>query len=111
MNTATYAKKGTYVGTGVGIVLFVLVGILGGSLVGGAIGLKIANIVTGGPLQTGIVASVFLAVSMLVGMFGSAIVFTVGSAMVGWAAGSVVDEAVKASSPAAEAEMKKAGTR
>ena len=41
MNT-TYAKKGTYIGTGIGIVLFVLVGILGGSLAGGAIGLKIA---------------------------------------------------------------------
>jgi hypothetical protein len=96
MNTETYAKKGTFIGTGIGIVLFVLVGILGGSLVGGAIGLKVANLVTGGPLQAGMVSSVFLAVSMLVGMFGSALMFTIGPATAGWAIGSVVDSAVRA---------------
>ena len=110
MNT-TYAKKGTYIGTGIGIVLFVLVGILGGSLAGGAIGLKVATLVTGGPLQSGIVASVFLAVSMLAGMLGAAVMFTIGSAMAGWAVGSVVDAAVKATAGSREAESGKAGTR
>ena len=44
---------------------------------------------------------------MLAGMFVSGIVFTIGSAMAGWAAGSVVDAAVKAASH----EAAHAGTR
>ena len=49
MKTKEMAMRGLYLGTGAGLILFVLIGLLPGSLVGGVIGLKIAGSIFGTP--------------------------------------------------------------
>jgi hypothetical protein len=91
METRETAKKGLYVGVGAGLILFVLVGLLSGSLVGGLIGLKIAGGIFGIPLEAAILPRLIVALSMVAGIMISATVFIVGSAIAGWLAGYVVD--------------------
>ena len=51
MKSMETSNKGLYMGTGIGLILFVLVGVLSGSLVGGIIGLKMAGFIFGAPLE------------------------------------------------------------
>ncbi|RMG03875.1 MAG: hypothetical protein D6726_04585 [Nitrospirae bacterium] len=85
------AKKGLYAGTGAGLILFVLAGLLPGSLIGGMIGLKVAGLIFGTPLKGLVIARVIVAVSMILGVLGAAAVFIVGSSIVGWAFGVAID--------------------
>ncbi len=85
------SQKGLYVGTGIGLILFVLVGLLSGSLVGGLIGLKVASSLFGAALQGALVARAIVAVSMLTGVFASALIFIGGMGFLGWSAGFVYD--------------------
>ena len=85
------ANKGLYVGTGIGLILFVMVGLLSGSLVGGLIGLKMAGFIFGAPLEGALLARVIVAISMIAGVFTSALVFIGGMGSLGWAAGYVYD--------------------
>ncbi len=88
--TATWAKKGLYVGTGAGIILFALVGLLPGSFIGGFLGLKAVGILFGG-LEATVISRVIVALSMLTGVLVSAVAFVFGSGVLGWAAGYVAD--------------------
>jgi hypothetical protein len=85
------SQKGLYVGTGIGLILFVLVGLLSGSLVGGVIGLKMAGFIFGAPLEGALLARVIVAISMLAGVFASGLIFVGGTGFLGWAAGYVYD--------------------
>jgi hypothetical protein len=85
------AQKGLYVGTGSGLILFVLVGLLSGSLVGGMIGLKMAGAIFGAPLEGALVARVIVAVSMLAGVVASGLLFIGGAGFLGWTAGYLYD--------------------
>lgn len=89
------SKKGLYIGTGIGLILFVLVGVLSGSLVGGLIGLKLAGLIFGVPLEGALLSRVFVAISMLGGVFASAVIFIGGMGFLGWTAGFVFDAAIK----------------
>ena len=91
MKSMETSNKGLYVGTGIGLILFVLVGLLSGSLVGGLIGLKVAGFIFGAPLEGALLARVIVAVSMIAGVFTSALVFIGGMGVLGWAAGYVFD--------------------
>ena len=103
MTKITTSQKGLYVGTGVGLILFVLVGLLSGSLIGGLIGLKVGGLIFGAPLQGALLARVLVAVSMISGVFVSALVFVGGMGFLGWAAGFVYDAAAKTEEKAAQA--------
>ncbi len=85
------AKKGVYVGTGVGLILFAIVGLLPGSLLGGMIGLNIAGTFFGQPVTSALVPRVIVGLSMLLGVFVSGVIFIAGSSIVGWLIGSVID--------------------
>ena len=87
------AKKGLYVGVGVGLVLFVLAGLLPGSLLGGLVGLKIVGVVFGGPMTHAILPRIILAVSMIGGVLLSAVVYVLGSGLIGWCAGHMIESA------------------
>jgi hypothetical protein len=89
------SKKGLYVGTGIGLILFVLVGLLSGSLVGGMIGLKLAGLIFGAPLEGALLSRVFVAISMIGGVFASAVIFIAGMGFLGWTAGFIFDATVK----------------
>jgi len=90
MKANEMATKGLYIGTGAGLVLFALAGLLPGSLIGGVIGLKIAGSIFGG-MGTAILPRVILAVSMIMGVVTSALVCILGSGLAGWSMGFVVD--------------------
>src|SRR5208337_4900140 len=89
MATNDMAKKGLYIGTGMGLVLFVLVGVLPGSFVGGYVGLKIAESLFG-PIVAGTVKPrLIVACSMIAGVLMTSVVFVVGLGVLGWAAGFI----------------------
>lgn len=85
------AHKGLYIGTGAGLILFVLAGLLPGSLVGGIVGLKITGLIFGSPVKSMLIARVLVALSMIAGVIGAAFVFIVGTAVAGWLVGVVID--------------------
>jgi hypothetical protein len=96
MKTLDYAKKGLYVGTGAGIILFALVGLLPGSFVGGFIGLKLSEAIFGAAMAGTVLARVLVAVSMLVGVMVSAVTFIFGAGVMGWAAGTALESLKRA---------------
>jgi hypothetical protein len=103
MKSILTSQKGLYVGTGIGLILFVLVGVLSGSLIGGVIGLKAAGFIFGAPLEGALLARVIVAISMLTGVFASAVIFVGGMGFLGWAAGFVFDATAKTSVEAPKA--------
>jgi len=91
METREIAKKGLYVGTGTGLILFVLVGFFSGSFIGGVIGLKISAALFSTPANAALLPRLIVAVSMVLGVITSAIVFVFGTGLLGWAAGFVLE--------------------
>ncbi len=91
METREMKKKGLYVGTGMGLILFVLLGFFSGSVIGGMVGLKIAGMLLGGPVTSSILPRLIVAVSMIIGVITSAITFIFGMGLLGWITGVVID--------------------
>jgi hypothetical protein len=91
MKTREMAKKGLYVGTGMGIVLFAMVGLLPGSMIGGLVGLKLSEMLLGAVTQTMLLSRIIVAVGMVAGLMASAVTFVFGAGVLGWMAGGVID--------------------
>ncbi len=85
------AKKLTYIGAGVGLVLFALLGLLPGSFLGGAMGLKVVGVIFGHPVTSGILQRMIVAASMLIGVMVAGIIFVVGCSVAGWLVGTALD--------------------
>src|SRR5512135_1289140 len=92
MNT-TLARKSAYLGAGAGLVLFAIFGLLPGSLLGGAAGIKIAGMLFGLPLEPGVVSKAIVLLSMLVGVMVSGIAIVTATSTAGWLVGNVIDTA------------------
>lgn len=91
MKTERIARKGAYVGAGVGIVLFAIFGLLPGSFLGGVMGLNAAQVLLGSPISMGIAARVIVGASMLLGVMVSCIVFVTGATTLGWLLGTAAN--------------------
>ena len=89
MNT-TLSRKTAYIGAGAGMVLFAIFGLLPGSLLGGAAGLKLAGMLFGLPLDPGIMARLIILSSMLVGVMASGITMVAAATTVGWLSGAAL---------------------
>ncbi len=89
--TTILSRKTAYIGAGAGIVLFAIFGLLPGSLLGGAAGIKLAGMVFGLPLDPGIIARAVVLASMLVGVMVSGISIVTVTATVGWLVGRVLE--------------------
>jgi small-conductance mechanosensitive channel len=85
------AKKGAYIGAGAGLVLFAIFGLLPGSLIGGAMGINLAGMFFGLPLEPGLISRAIVLVSMLVGVLVAGIVIVTASTTVGWLAGRLLE--------------------
>src|SRR3990172_7535311 len=70
----SFAKKGLYVGTGAGLVIFVLFGLLPGSLLGGVAGLNIAGWLFGQPVESALLSRIIVFLFMLIGTLVSGVV-------------------------------------
>ena len=87
------SKKGLYIGTGAGIAIFTISGLLPGSFIGGAIGISIATKLFGSPLGISLLSKVIVAVSMLLGVITAGVLFLIGASSLGWLIGSLIDAA------------------
>jgi hypothetical protein len=87
----TLSRKTAYIGAGAGMVLFALFGLLAGSLLGGAAGIKLAGMLFGLPLESGIISRVIVLASMLMGVMVSGITIVTAAASMGWLTGSVLE--------------------
>jgi O-antigen/teichoic acid export membrane protein len=90
MNT-TISRKTTYIGAGAGIVLFAIFGLLPGSLLGGAAGIKLAGMFFGLPLDPGIISRAIVLASMLVGIIVAGITIVTATSTIGWLVGRVLE--------------------
>ena len=89
----TLSRKAAYIGAGAGLVLFAIFGLLPGSLLGGAAGIKIAGMLFGLPLEPGVVSKSIVLLSMLVGVMVSGIAIITATSTAGWLVGNVIDTA------------------
>jgi len=80
----TFSKKATLIGAGAGLVLFVMFGLLPGSILGGAAGLKFAGLFFGISLETGIISRAIVLASMLVGVMVSGIIIVTATSTTAW---------------------------
>jgi small-conductance mechanosensitive channel len=94
MNT-TLSRKAAYIGTGAGLVLFAIFGLLPGSLLGGAAGIKLAGLFFGLPLDPGIVPRAIVLASMLVGVVVAGITIVTATATLGWLTGKALEGPAK----------------
>jgi hypothetical protein len=84
------AKKGAYIGAGAGLVLFAIFGLLPGSLLGGAMGINLAGMLFGLPLEPGLISRAIVLVSMLVGVLVAGIVIVAATSTIGWLVGRLM---------------------
>ncbi len=90
MNT-TLSRKTAYIGTGAGLVLFAIFGLLPSSLLGGAAGIKLAGMFLGLPLDPGIVSRAIVLASMLIGIVFAGIIMLAATSTLGWLAGRILE--------------------
>ena len=91
MKAREMTKKMAYMGAGAGLVLFAVIGLLPGSLLGGVIGLNMAGSLFGFPVSSALMPRLLVGMSMLLGVFVSAIIFIAGSSSLGWLIGCAID--------------------
>ncbi len=89
--TTDKARKGAYAGTGAGLVLFALFGLLPGSFVGGAAGVTIAGWLFGLPLDPGILSRAIVLAGMLTGVLVAGITIDTATTTIGWLVGKALD--------------------
>ncbi len=86
----TLSRKGAYIGAGAGLALFALFGLLPGSLLGGAAGIKFAGMLFGLPLESWLMSRVIVLASMLVGVLASGALVITATSTLGWLAGGAL---------------------
>jgi hypothetical protein len=96
------SKQGAYAGAGAGLVLFGLFGLMPGSLIGGAMGISVAGMLFGLPLEPGLLSRMIVLASMLLGVMMSGIMMVTASSSIGWLVGSAMSKTVHNSVAAAE---------
>ncbi len=91
----TLSRKSAYIGAGAGLVLFSIFGLLPGSLLGGAAGIKFAGMLLGFPLDPGVLSRIIVLASMLVGVLVSGIAIITATSASGWIMGRVLESSVR----------------
>ncbi len=86
------SRKAAYIGAGSGLALFALFGLLPGSLLGGAAGIKLAGTLFGLPLESGLLARTIVLSSMLVGVLVAGIAIVTAMSAAGWLLGRAVED-------------------
>lgn len=84
------SKRLTYVGAGIGLVLFALFGLLPGSFIGGVLGLNIAGKIFGIPITPTVPTKIIIALMMILGVIVSAVLFIMSTAILGWLIGYII---------------------
>ncbi|HYA88094.1 MAG TPA: hypothetical protein VEI57_13645 [Nitrospirota bacterium] len=93
------SKKMAYIGAGSGLVVFALFGLLPGSLLGGAAGIKLAGMLFGLPLESGLLVRIIVLTSMLAGVLTAGIAIVTALSAAAWLVGRAVDIVMSANAP------------
>ncbi len=93
MKTNENAKKGLYIGAGVGLAAFAVAGLLPGSFIGGLIGLNIAGSIAGTPVSATLLPRLIVGASMVLGIMISGTIFVTSASLLGRLAGTLIDSA------------------
>ncbi len=91
MQSGMMAKKAAYIGAGAGLTLFVMIGLLPGSFLGGTLGISLAGSLFGSPLESNLLPRLTVALSMFLGVLVSGAIFVTSGTFVGWMMGRVID--------------------
>ena len=62
------------------------------SFLGGIIGINIAGVLTGFPLESSIISRIIVAVGMIMGIMIAGLMFVMAGSLVGWVIGKVFDK-------------------
>jgi len=81
----------TYTGGGIGLGLFAVFGVLRSSFIGGIIGINIAGLIMGLPLESNILSRIIVALGMLMGIMVAGLIFVSAGAILGWLIGKATD--------------------
>jgi hypothetical protein len=87
-NEASIGKKGLYIGAGIGMVLFAIVGLLPSSLSARSRS-QICGHIFGLPLGTAVSPALSGRIFMVLGVLVTGLVFVVGLSLIGWAGGTL----------------------
>jgi hypothetical protein len=98
-----WSQAATYIGAGVGLVIFVFFGLLPGSFLGGAIGLNLAGRLFGTPLASSLMPKIIVAASMAFGAVLFGIVITFVCAALGSIGGLCLERLAGSDAPSSEA--------
>ncbi len=90
MITKDLARKISYLGGWIGVILSLLFAVLPGIFVGGWIGLKASAIIFGSPLDSTMPVKIIMVAFMLWGLLTASIIFIVGSSLIGYLIGLIV---------------------
>jgi len=97
------AQAATYIGAGVGLVIFAFFGLLPGSFLGGAIGLNLAGKLFGTPLAPSLFPKIIVAASMAFGAILFCAVITFVFAALGSMGGLCLERLAGSDTPPPEA--------
>ena len=86
----TLSKQGAYLGAGIGLVLFVMFGLMPGMLMGGAVGISFEGMLCGLPLEPGLLSRLIVLTSMLLGVLISSTLAVTASSSIGWLIGAAI---------------------
>ncbi len=84
MKTTETAKKGLYIGAGMGLFLFAVLGLLPSSYIGGVLGLQVAGHLFGLPVGAAVLPRAVVGISMVLGILVTGMVFVGGASFMGW---------------------------
>jgi len=91
MQPNSMAKNAAYVGAGAGLTLFVMIGLLPGSFLGGALGITLSKWISGSPLQSELLPRIIVALSMFLGVLISGTIFLMSGTFIGWMVGRMIE--------------------
>lgn len=90
MKASELSKRFTYIGAGIGLVLFAIFGLLPGSFIGGVLGLNLAGRIFGIPITPTVPTKIIIALMMILGVLVSAVLFITTTAISGWLIGYII---------------------
>lgn len=79
-----------FVGGGAGLALFAVFGLMNASFIGGVLGLNLAGMIFGYPVESSLMARALVALGMLGGVMLSGFFFIAAGSVIGWMAGKVL---------------------
>ncbi|MBI5634645.1 MAG: hypothetical protein HZA15_14340 [Nitrospirae bacterium] len=106
MKTNGMTKKGLYIGAGSGLMLFAIIGLLPGSVIGGMIGINIAGSLFGLPLEATIFARLIVAASMILGVCMSGAMLVTATSSLGWLMGNMAETLLSGKAVAVESRSR-----